>query len=60
MVNLWPFKDTHRENTPSNKTQTFTESVNMNVWVVSTPNQLSISTFNSSLGKSEMVKLTMN
>ena len=60
MVNLWPFKDTHRENTPSNKTQTFTESMNVNVWVVSTPNQLSISTFNSSSGTFEMIKLTVN
>ena len=32
--------DTDRENTPSNKTQSFTESMNMSIWEVSTLIQL--------------------
>ena len=36
------FKDTHSENTPSNKTQALTKSMNMGIWVVGTSNQLFI------------------
>ena len=36
------FKDTHRENTPSNKTQALTKSMNISIWVVSTLKQLFI------------------
>ena len=32
--------DTDREIAPSNKTQSFTESMNMSIWEVSTLNQL--------------------
>ena len=31
-------KDTHREKTPSNKAQAFTESMNMYIWVVGKSN----------------------
>ena len=33
-------KDTDRENAPSNKTSALTESMNMDIWVVGTTNQL--------------------
>ena len=33
------FKDTHRENTPSNKTQVYSKMVNICVWVNGTLNQ---------------------
>ena len=33
-------KDTHRENTPSNKTQAPAKSINMGIWVIGTLNQL--------------------
>ena len=33
-------KDTHREKTPSNKTQELTKSLNMNIWVLGALNQL--------------------
>ena len=36
------FKDTHRKNTPSNKIQALTKSMDMEVWVDGTSNQLSI------------------
>ena len=36
------FKDTHRENTPSNKTETFTKNMNMSIWAVGILNQLFI------------------
>ena len=36
------FKDTHREKAPSNKTPTLLKSMNMDIWVVSTSNQLFI------------------
>ena len=32
--------DTHKENTHSNKPQTFTESMNMKIWVIDTLNDL--------------------
>ena len=35
-------KNSHREKAPSNKTQAFTKSVNMDIWVVGTSNQLFI------------------
>ena len=35
-------KDTHREKVPSNKTPALTESMNMDIWVVGTLNQLFI------------------
>ena len=35
-------KDTHRENTPSNKTQALTESINMDILVIGRLNQLFI------------------
>ena len=34
------FKDTHREKAPSNKTPALTKSMNMDIWVVGTSNQL--------------------
>ena len=34
------FKDTHRENTSSNKTQAFTKSMNMGFWEIDALNQL--------------------
>ena len=37
-----PFKDTHREKAPSNKTPTLRKSTNMGVWAVGTLNQLFI------------------
>ena len=33
-------KDTHREKTPSNKTPAVVKSINMDIWVVDTSNQL--------------------
>ena len=33
-------KDTHREKGPSNKTPALTENTNMDIWVVSTSNQI--------------------
>ena len=36
------FKDTHREKAPSTKTPALSESMNMNIWVVGTSNQLFI------------------
>ena len=35
-------KDTHRDNALTNKTQTLVKSVNMNIWVIDTLNQLFI------------------
>ena len=35
-------KDTHREKAPSNKTPAFTKSMNMDIWVVGTSNQIFI------------------
>ena len=41
MVNgHYPFKDTHRDKAPSNKTPAFRKSTNMGVWAVDTLNQL--------------------
>ena len=36
------FKDSHRENTPSNKTQALSKIIIMGIWVISTLNQLFI------------------
>ena len=36
------FKDTHREKAPSNKTPALSESMNMDIWVFGTPDQLFI------------------
>ena len=33
-------KDTHRENRPSNKTQALTRSMNMDIWVIGTLNEI--------------------
>ena len=33
-------KDTHREKAPSNNTPGFTKSMNMDIWVIGTSNQL--------------------
>ena len=33
-------KDTHRENTPSNKTKVLTKSMNTYIWEIGTVNQL--------------------
>ena len=33
-------KDTYKEEAPSNKTPALTKSINMDIWVVGTPNQL--------------------
>ena len=41
----WSFKDTHRENAPQNKTQTLKKNMNVEIWVVSTLNQLFIRGF---------------
>ena len=35
-------KDTHRKKVPSNKTPVLTKSMNMDIWVVGTSNQLFI------------------
>ena len=35
-------KDTHRENTPSNKTQALTKSMNMDIWKIGTLNKLQL------------------
>ena len=35
-------KDTQRKNAPQNKTQTLKQKMNMDIWVVSTLNQLFI------------------
>ena len=37
---LFYLKDTHREKAPSSKTPTLTKSMNMDIWVVGTSNQL--------------------
>ena len=34
------FKDTHRKNTPSNKTEVLTKSMNMCIWGIGNVNQL--------------------
>ena len=34
------FKDIHRENTPLNKTEVLTKSMNMYIWAIGTLNQL--------------------
>ena len=34
------FKDTYREKVPSNKTQTLTKGMNMEIWLVGTSDQL--------------------
>ena len=36
------FKDTHKEKAPSNKTPTIPKIMNVNIWVVGTPNQFFI------------------
>ena len=36
------FKDTHRENTSPNKTESLTKSMNMYIWEIGTLNQLFI------------------
>ena len=36
------FKDTHRENTPSNKTEALRKSMNVYIWAIGTLNQLFI------------------
>ena len=36
------FKDTHREKVPPNKTPALTKSTDMDIWFVSTSNQLFI------------------
>ena len=35
-------KDTHRENTPSNKTAALTKSMNVHIWAIGILNQLFI------------------
>ena len=40
-----PFKDTHREKAPSNKTPALTKSTNTSIWIVGTSNQLFIRVF---------------
>ena len=41
-MNQFPFKDTHREKAPSNKTSALTKMINIDIWVVGTSNQLFI------------------
>ena len=36
------FKDTHSEKAPSHETQAPTKSINMDIWIVGTSNQLFI------------------
>ena len=36
------FMDTHREKSPSNESPTFTENMNLDIWLVNTSNQLFI------------------
>ena len=38
-------KDTYKEEAPSNKTPALTKSINMDIWVVGTPNQLTETNF---------------
>ena len=38
-VRVTYFKDTHREKTPLNKTQSLAKSMNIDIWVVGTSNQ---------------------
>ena len=38
-------RDTHRENTTSTKTRALTKSMNMDIWVIGTSNQLFIGDF---------------
>ena len=38
----WNANDSHRENAPQNKTQTHKKNVSMDIWAVSTLNQLFI------------------
>ena len=42
MLLLCSLKDTHRENAPSNKNQTLTESMHIDIWIVGTLNELFI------------------
>ena len=46
-----PFKDTHREKAPSNKTPALRKSTNMGVWAVGTLNQLFIRGSETKLSK---------
>ena len=39
---MYLFKDTHGENTPSNKTKTLTKTMSIRIWVVGILNQLFI------------------
>ena len=50
-------KDTHKENTPSNTTETLSESMNMYLWAIGTSNQLFIrgSSPQTMLWKNEVV-----
>ena len=42
MVEIFSFKDTHREKVPSNKIPALTKCTNMGIWIVGTSNQLFI------------------
>ena len=42
IVQLYSFKDTHREKIPSNKFPAPTECTNMGIWVIGTSNHLFI------------------
>lgn len=39
-MNGWNLKDTHKENTPSNKTLGLPKNINLDIWVIGTLNQL--------------------
>ena len=50
------FKDTHREKAPSNKTQAFTKSMSMDIWVVGTLNLVFVRGSYNSIKFSKKIK----
>ena len=53
------FKDTHGEKVPSNKTQAFTKSMSMDIWVVGTLNLVSVRGSYNSIKFSKKIKECM-
>ena len=49
-------KGTHRENKPSNKTETLTKSMNMYIWVIGNLNQLFIKGYYTQIKSSKKIK----
>ena len=50
------FKDTHRENRPSNRTQALTKSMNMDIWVFGTLSQFFIDFYRGSYAELKFTK----